>query len=183
MKQLETARLLLREPMADDAPALLAIRNSDFVQKYNAMRIIDEAQLRRQIVKDLTEKTALYLVLKEENRLIGGIWFDEDDKRYEVKSKYVSFYLDEPYAGKGYMKEALSAVVDHLFESDPALEVLSSSMFSDNIASENLVRSVGFTYEGCIRRCVRDPRGYVHDDKQFSLLREEWSIKQRGVCK
>ena len=180
MKQLETVRLFLREPMADDAKALLAIRNSDFVQRYNAMRIIDEGRLRRQIVKDLTEKTALYLVLKEENRLIGGIWFDEDDKRYEIKSRYISFYLAEQYAQKGYMKEALSAVVDFLFENDPALEVLSSSTFSDNIASENLVRSVGFTYEGCIRRCVRDPRGNVHDDKQFSLLREEWLTKKNG---
>ncbi len=183
MVQLETARLLLREPMADDAKTLLAIRNSDFVQRYNAMHIIDEARLRKQIIKDLTEKTALYLVLKDENRLIGGIWFDEDDKRYEVKSKYLSFYLDEACARKGYMKEALSTVIDHLFESDPELELLSSSMFSDNIASESLLRSVGFTYEGCIRRCVRDPRGAVHDDKQFSLLREEWSIKQGGVCK
>lgn len=181
MKQLETARLLLREPMESDAPALLTIRNSAFVQRYNAMRIIDEECLQRQIAKDIENRAALYLVLKDENRLIGGIWFDEDDKRYEVKSKYLSFYLDEPYARKGYMKEALCAVISWLFWGDPTLQVLASSVFSDNIASERLLRSVGFTYEGCIRRCVRDPRGDIHDDKQFSLLREEWLSNREGM--
>ena len=180
MLKLETERLLLREPLETDAPAMLVIRNSDFVQKYNAMRIVDEERFRKLIAKDIENRTALYLVLKNEARLIGGVWFDEDDKRYDVKSKYLSFYLDEPYARQGYMKEALCAVITWLFWSDPSLEVLSSSVFGENIASENLLRSLGFTYEGCLRRAVRDPRGKVHDDKQFSLLREEWQGITKG---
>lgn len=177
MLQIETERLLLREPLQTDAPEMLTIRNSDFVQKYNAMRVIDEERFRKLIAKDIENKTALYLVLKNDARLIGGVWFDEDDKRYDVKAKYLSFYLDEPYARQGYMKEALRAVITWLFWSDPVLEVLSSSVFSDNAASESLLRSLGFTFEGCLRRAVRDPRGTVHDDKQFSLLREEWTEK------
>ena len=119
MLQLETQRLIVREPKGADASALLAIRNSDFVQKYNAMRVIDEERLRKLIAKDIENKTALYLMLKDENRLIGGVWFDEDDKRYDVKSKYLSFYLDEPYARQGYMKEALRAVITWLFLERP----------------------------------------------------------------
>ena len=177
MKTLETARLVLREPMGTDAERLLEIRNSDFVQKYNAMRIIDIDRMKRQIIGDLEKQTAVYLVLKEDNRLIGGIWLEDDESRYEVNSKYLSFYLDEPYARQGYMKEALGAVIDRLFSEDPTLEAVASSTFSENEASQRLLLSLGFTREGCIRRAVRDPRGTVHDDVQFSLLREEWSAK------
>ena len=177
MKTLETARLILREPQGTDAERMLAIRNSDFVQKYNAMRIIDIDRMKRQIIGDIEKQTAVYVVLKEENLLIGGIWLEEDDNRYEVNSKYLSFYLDEPNARKGYMKEALKAVIGMLFAEDPALEAVASSTFSENEASQRLLHSLGFTCEGCIRRAVRDPRGKVHDDVQFSLLREEWRTK------
>ena len=75
------------------------------------------------------------------------------------------------------MKEALKAVIGMLFAEDPALELVASSTFGENEASQRLLHSLGFTCEGCIRRAVRDPRGTVHDDVQFSLLREEWRTK------
>lgn len=171
---LETERLLLREPQRTDAERLMEIRNSEFVQRYNAMRIIDLERTKRQIIGDIEHRSAVYLVLKEEDRLIGGIWMEDDDKRYEIGAKYLSFYLDEPYARRGYMKEALRALIGRMFAEDPELELIASSVFSENEASQNLLRSLGFTCEGCLRRAVRDPRGRVHDDVQFSLLREEW---------
>lgn len=174
MKAIETERLLLRPPLESEAEAMLAIRNSDFVQKYNAMRPYTVEQMRTQLVKERERDCVLYIIQKAERKLIGGIWVEPDEARYDVKSKYLSYYLDEPYARKGYMKEALGAVIHELFSSDPEMEVLASSVFSENTASERLLRALGFTCEGCIRRAVRDPKGVVHDDVQFSLLREEW---------
>jgi len=177
MRQTETARLILRAPLESDTEALLAIRNSGFVQRYNAMEIVGAERLRRQIEKDIENGTAIHLVRKADNRLIGGIWMAEDDVRYDVKVRSLSYYLAEEYARQGYMKEALGAVIDALFREDPALELVSARVFRGNAASERLLLSLGFTYEGCIRRCVRDKRGVVHDDMQFSLLREEWRPK------
>ena len=177
MQQTETARLVLRPPLESDTQALLAIRNSDFVQKYNAMEIISAERLYRQIEKDIENGTAVHLVRKADNRLIGGIWMAEDDVRYDVKAWSLSYYLAEETAWQGYMKEALGAVIDTLFREDPALELVSARVFRGNASSERLLLSLGFTYEGCIRRCVRDKRGMVHDDMQFSLLREEWRPK------
>ena len=171
---LETERLLLRAPMESDTEEMLAIRNSAFVQEFNAMKIIDAEKMRGQIVRDIEHQTAFYIVRKADDKLIGGIWMEDDNARYDVKSRYLSYYLGEPYARKGYMKEALGAVIGMLFECDPELEVVASSVFSENMASERLLWSLGFTREGCIRKAVRDARGKVHDDVQFSLLREEW---------
>ena len=174
MHEIETERLLLRFPKTEDTDAMLPIRNSEFVQKYNAMRIIDRERMFKIIEKDRENKTALYLVEKAGGRVIGGIWTEPDKNRYDVKSKYLSFYLDEPFARQGYMKEALTAVVDMLFTTHPELAVVASSTFKGNIASQRLLQSVGFVYEGCIRKAVRTPRGEIHDDVQFSVLREEW---------
>lgn len=52
------------------------------------------------------------------------------------------------------MKEALRAVLHELFTEED-LEVVAARVFTGNIASEKLLRSLGFVYEGCIRRCVR----------------------------
>ena len=50
---------------------------------------------------------------------------------------------------------------------------MAARVFAGNRASERLLLSLGFTYEGCIRRCVRTHDGTTRDDMQFSLFREE----------
>ena len=177
---IETARLLLRAPQESDAEAMLLIRNSDFVQRFNAMKVIDLERMCGQIRRDLDRNAAYYIVRKSDGVLIGGVWMEEDDSRYEVNSIYLSFYLAEAFARQGYMKEALGAVIDTLFVLNSGLELVASSVFSENAASENLLRSVGFTCEGCVRKAVRDPRGLLHDDVKFSLLREEWEVKREA---
>ena len=49
MNKVETDRLLLRAPREDDAPALLAIRNSGFVRRFNPMSVWDEKRMRGEI--------------------------------------------------------------------------------------------------------------------------------------
>ena len=70
-------------------------------------------------------------------------------------------------------REALRAVLHELFTEED-LEVVAARVFTGNIASEKLLRSLGFVYEGCIRRCVRTSESEIRDDMQFSLLREEY---------
>lgn len=94
----------------------------------------------------LSEKrTALCLVM---------IAAEEDGVRFDVRSRCLSYYLGEQYTRQGYMKEALRAVLHELFTEED-LEVVAARVFTGNIASEKLLRSLGFVYEGCIRRCVR----------------------------
>lgn len=53
------------------------------------------------------------------------------------------------------MKEALRAVLHELFTEED-LEVVAARVFTGNIASEKLLRSLGFVYEGVsAAACVR----------------------------
>lgn len=173
MQTIETPRLWLRAPREDDAPALLTIRNSVFVRRFNPMSVWDEAQMRREIREEIENGSVYHIERKADGALLGMIGVEADDLRYRVCAKSVSYYLGEAYTRQDYMKEALSAVICTLFTQNPELEVVSARVFRGNTASERLLLSLGFTCDGCIRHCVRMENGTVFDDMQFSLLRGE----------
>ena len=164
MRELHTERLLLRTPRERDAAEIMAIRNSAFVMKNNVMEVIDKEQMVHLIHREIDYENTWYIERKEA---------EEDGVRFDVRSRCLSYYLGEQYTRQGYMKEALRAVLHELFTEED-LEVVAARVFTGNIASEKLLRSLGFVYEGCIRRCVRTSESEIRDDMQFSLLREEY---------
>lgn len=161
MRELHTERLLLRTPRERDAAEIMAIRNSAFVMKNNVMEVFDKEQMVHLIHREIDYEDTWYIERKE------------DGVRFGVRSRCLSYYLGEQYTRQGYMKEALRAVLHELFTEED-LEVVAARVFTGNIASEKLLRSLGFVYEGCIRRCVRTSESEIRDDMQFSLLREEY---------
>lgn len=161
MRELHTERLLLRTPRERDAAEIMAIRNSAFVMKNNVMEVVDKEQMVHLIHREIDYENTWYIERKE------------DGVRFDVRSRCLSYYLGERYTRQGYMKEALRAVLHELFTEED-LEVVAARVFTGNIASEKLLRSLGFVYEGCIRRCVRTSESEIRDDMQFSLLREEY---------
>lgn len=161
MRELHTERLLLHTPRERDAAEIMAIRNSAFVMKNNVMEVVDKEQMVHLIHREIDYEDTWYIERKE------------DGVRFDVRSRCLSYYLGEQYTRQGYMKEALRAVLHELFTEED-LEVVAARVFTGNIASEKLLRSLGFVYEGCIRRCVRTSESEIRDDMQFSLLREEY---------
>ena len=74
--------------------------------------------------------------------------------------------------GKGFMKEALRAVVAHGFEV-MNLQRVEALTGTGNIASQRLLRGLGFTYEGTMRAHYFKNEKY-EDSMVFSLLRNEY---------
>ena len=148
MRELHTERLLLRTPRERDAAEIMAIRNSAFVMKNNVMEVVDKEQMVHLIHREIDYEDTWYIERKEDGALLGMIVAEEDGVRFDVRSRCLSYYLGE--------------------------QVVAARVFTGNIASEKLLRSLGFVYEGCIRRCVRTSESEIRDDMQFSLLREEY---------
>ena len=61
------------------------------------------------------EDDSIAIVKKETGKLIGMLYVGEDSLRYEVNSKEISYFLRQEESRKGYMKEALSALISYLF--------------------------------------------------------------------
>ena len=170
--QLETNRLILRTPELHDAQDYTYIHNSEFVLRYNAMQPTTPERMERAFADPEYLETAVFLEEKETGKLIGAIFLEDDDLRYGVASVSVSYFIDEAYCRKGYMKEALSAVLTYLFKTRE-LECVCARAFAPNIASRALLKSLGFQENGIIPRCVKGYSGQVFDDVIHTLFPKE----------
>ena len=169
--RIETQRLILRHPEVRDAEDCMEFCNSEFVLHYNAMVPRTLEQVRKQISE--ADPGALVLQLKDSGKVIGEIFIHEDSLRYGIASKELSYHLSQAYSRQGYMKEALRAVIGHLFASED-LECVTARCFAPNKASLALLRSLGFHQDGLIPRCVKGYRDVVYDDAIHSLFRKDF---------
>ena len=166
---LETERLYLRRPNVCDAADYTAIHNSEFVLRYNAMQPTTAAWMAGRFADEEYLENTVFLEEKETGKLIGAIFLEDDDLRYGVASKCLSYFLAEEKARKGYMKEAMQAVLKHLFQ-EGKLECVSCRAFAPNTASRALLRSLGFRENGTIPRCVKGYTGEIFDDVIHTLF-------------
>ena len=167
--KLSTARLNLRRPKPGDAAAYTEIHNSEFVLRYNAMMPTTPERMEAKFSDPEYLENTLFLEDKETERLIGAIFLEDDDLRYGVESKALSYFIREDFARKGYMKEALTAAIEYLFREEH-LECICVRVFAPNVASRALLKSLGFQENGIIPRCVKGYGGIVFDDVIHTLF-------------
>ncbi|MBH1941601.1 GNAT family N-acetyltransferase [Mobilitalea sibirica] len=173
---METERLILRAARPGDVNEIFELRNSEYVLKYNCMSKLTAEEVQEMVIKDMESDSVYYIELKDAQKIIGVIGIDPDTLRYGVNSLSASYYLGEEYSSKGYMTEALREIIRYVFE-EKQTEVLSVRVFKDNMASRRLVEKLGFINEGCIRRCVKGYQDIIYDDMIYSILKEEYEMR------
>lgn len=117
---------------------------------------------------------AFLMVLKTSGNTIGRCGFHN---WYPVHKKaelgYVLF--DEQHRGRGYMTEAIAAILDHGFTVMDLLRVEACTS-PNNQASIHLIEKFGFQKEGYLRQhFFRD--GKHEDSLIYSLLKSEFESK------
>lgn len=171
--RLETTRLILRDPTDRDADAYLAMCNSEFVLKYNAMTPRTHDSVLKEFA-NAQDSMLLLLEYKENNAVIGAVFVHEDSLRWGVESKELSYFLDEAYSCRGYMREALRALITYLFEMEN-LTCVAARAFAPNVASRKLLESLGFHLNGVIPACVKGYGDVVFDDTLYSVFKTDWN--------
>ena len=170
--KLETERLLLRPPAVEDAQTYTVIHNSEFVLRFNAMVPTTPEWMATKFAEEAYTANTVFLEEKASGKLIGAIFLEDDDLRYGVASKCVSYFISEEFCRKGYMKEAMRAVLRKLF-AEEKLECVCARAFAPNVASRALLKSLGFQENGIIPRCVKGYGDVVFDDVIHTLFRED----------
>lgn len=171
---LETERLILRKPQMTDVDDYMEFVNSEFVMRYNAMTPVTREKAEAQFADTGDDFSAIAIEAKESGKIIGMIYTGEDSLRYGVASKEFSYFLRQEEARKGYMKEALRALIQHFF-TEEKLTCVSARCFVPNVASQRLLESLGFHRDGVVRRCVKGYQDRVFDDCLYSLMQSEWT--------
>jgi len=172
---LETERLILRLLTSNDLENIYEYGSDDRVSEYvswNTHRSLSDTRaFLDHILEQYGNKEAIFwgLELKENNKLVGTINFVSLNTKHKVGE--IGYILSRQYWAKGIMTEAVKEVIKFGFNEMELIRI-QAKCFVENIGSEQVMKKVGMTYEGTIRKGMF-VKGKHHDLKMYSILVDE----------
>jgi ribosomal-protein-alanine N-acetyltransferase len=120
-----------------------------------------------------------YLIFEAgDDGLLGGLTLS-NIRRGVTQAAAIGYWLGAPCAGRGFMTEAVLAVLPHAFDV-LRLHRIEAAAQPDNIASVRLLERCGFAREGLARRYLKI-NGAWQDHLLFALLADDRAA--RGLSK
>ncbi|MDO7908278.1 GNAT family N-acetyltransferase [Paenibacillus sp. JX-17] len=175
--ELETPRLKLRRMTRQDAPEIYRCWSDREVTRFmniSPMTSVEEAEEMIGFLNDMAEIDDAIrwgIVDKSTGRLMGSCGYNS----WQIKGSYrgeIGYEIHKPYWRKGYMTEALKAILTFGFET-MRLNRIEGLVDHRNDGSSALLASLGFTREGLLRQVQHTASGFK-DMQMYSLLYEEW---------
>lgn len=171
-----TERLLLRAPQLSDAVHIYHLardrRVSEMLlnmphpyERYEAEAWVERARARIESGDGLP----LVILRRADGQLIGsvGLWPNYLHRRAEL-----GYWLGVDYWGRGYMSEAVQALIDFGF-AELGLNRIFATYFTNNPASQRVMLKCGMTFEGIQRQAVIK-WGEARDLGMCAILRQDW---------
>lgn len=95
-----------------------------------------------------TQGTALpMLLIRRDDQLVLGAITLDNIRRGPAQAGTLGYWIGAPYARRGYMREAVLALVHHAFTVCD-LSRIESACLPENLASRGVLEKTGFKYEG-----------------------------------
>ncbi len=176
---LETARLVVRDHRPDDLAGLSALLTDPSAMRYLPELFCADAAAARRNLDDslaeasLRERTKYFFAIeeKETGAYVGEIGFTIEERRPSGSRADLGYFLLPAFRGKGYATEAGRAVVDFAF-ARAGVWKLQTGCLKENVASERVMRKLGFLREGLLRR-HQWHEGRWKDRLVYGLLRDD----------
>lgn len=175
--QLETKRLLLRPIEKTDAEAVFSYRSNAWVNRYQGWIPATISDVYYFINYKVSQEMNLpgtwvqfVVIEKDINEIIGdiGVHFLSSDA-FQVE---MGCTLNQLFHGQGYAAEALSEIIDYLFNSLNKRRIM-ASIDPRNLSSVRLFERLGFRREAHFRESVYLD-GEWADDLVYAMLKNEW---------
>lgn len=112
----------------------------------------------------------LWISLKNDNKIIGRVSFF-NFAYGGMMSCACGYHLDKEHTGKGYMTEALKSAMAFVFD-EYKMHRIEAFIVPENEPSLNLVKRVGFHYEGK-RNSYMHINGRYRDHEAFYMLEDD----------
>ena len=112
----------------------------------------------------------LWITLKDDNKIIGRVSFF-NFAYGGMMSCACGYHLDKDDTGKGYMTEALKSAMAFVFD-EYKMHRIEAFIVPENEPSLNLVKRVGFHYEGK-RNSYMHINGRYRDHEAFYMLEDD----------
>ena len=113
-----------------------------------------------------------FMVFSRDDRpqLVGGIALN-NVQRGVADSAVMGYWMGEPFAGQGYMREAVPLVLDFAFYK-LGLHRVEAACLEENTRSHSLLTKAGFQHEGEARGLLKI-NGAWRDHLVFAILRDD----------
>ncbi len=111
-----------------------------------------------------------FVFRKKDDMLLGGCTLSHI-RRGVAQACALGYWIGEPYAGQGYMSDAVRALSATAFE-ELGLHRIEAATVPSNEASQRVLRRCGFQQEGVARRYLKI-NGIWQDHVLFALLDDD----------
>jgi ribosomal-protein-alanine N-acetyltransferase len=179
--EIETERLLLRELLPSDAPALFRIFADPRVTQFYDLTTFTDLRQAGELIDFFDESFELERSIRwgitrlEDDALIGTcgfVWL-------RTHRGEIGYELHPDFWGQGYMHEALDAILDFGF-TELQLNRIEALVMVENAPSAQRLRDLGFQEEGVLRQHDYF-KGSFHDMRLFAILAGDYYDDETGT--
>jgi ribosomal-protein-alanine N-acetyltransferase len=168
--------IYLRNPVSGDMKEFLALnRASAELHRGLVSPPIESPQFTEFLERCRRADTASFFICRVEDRRIAGSINLSQIFLGGFRNAYLGYFIGAPYAGRGYMTEAIRLMLRHAF-TQLKLHRLEANIQPGNVASAALVKGAGFVREGYSRRYLKIC-GRWRDHERWAILAEDWKTK------
>ncbi len=173
-------RVRLAVPRARDEDALLALRRqSRSFHRGRASPPATPEQFARFLARSRADDHVALLVRRRADDAVLGALELSQIARGNFHSAYLGYWIGAPFAGQGYMTEALSLLLRHAFV-QLRLHRIEANIQPQNEASIALVRRLGFRREGYSPRYLKIG-GRWRDHERWAALADDWRTRRKSA--
>jgi len=176
--RMETERLILRPTSISDAGQMYKNWASDpEVTKYLVWEPHADVEVTKGVLAQWdtkNEKMDYYhwgIVLKETGEIIGtggSLGIDERNQSTEL-----GYCMSRAYWGKGYMSEAVAAMIKYLFDT-VGLNRIAARHDPENAGSGRVMQKCGMSYEGLQRQAHFCSRRGFYDLACYAIVKSDY---------
>ncbi|WP_341501260.1 GNAT family N-acetyltransferase [Gallaecimonas sp. GXIMD4217] len=179
--ELATPRLRLTRLTADDAAGVFALFSDPAVVAYYDLEAFTDPAQAGELIAFFNARfddgagIRWAIRRKDDERLLGTCGFNSWSPR--MKHAVIGYDLASHAWGQGYGSEAVRGIVRAAFAGllpCGELNRIQADTVPGNVASERLLKNIGFQEEGLRRQCGYWKNAF-HDLKCFGLLRSDFS--------
>jgi ribosomal-protein-alanine N-acetyltransferase len=172
-----SGRVFLRAPVAGDCDEFVSLMvGSRSFHRPWATAPTDPDRFAAYLTDAQRPDFEAMLVCRRSNQAILGFFNLSQIVRRSLQSAYLGYAVGKPFAGQGYMREALQLVLRHAFL-DLRLHRIEVNIQPGNGASIALARGAGFRREGFSPRYLKIA-GRWRDHERWAILADDW--RKRG---
>lgn len=168
---IETERLLLRSFQENDAEAFFTCCQNPNLGNNAGWAPHKTLNESREILHNafIGQEGIWAVTLKDTQQLIASIGIVPDPKRENPQVRMLGYWLDEAYWGKGYMSEAVQAVLNYGFN-ELQLSLITANCYPHNKRSQQVLKRNGFIYEGILHQAELTYNGNIYDHECYYIL-------------